>query len=138
MASRKIHITDADSKRLREVLRVQMLNNKKDRENLRVLDEELRRAQIVTPNRIQADVVTMNSRVLIEDLVDNQDIEITLVFPEEADAATGRISVVAPMGAALLGYQAGDTVQFAVPRGRRTIRVKQVLYQPEAAGMART
>lgn len=136
MARRNIYITETDSKRLREVLRVQMLNNKKDRENLRVLDEELRRAQIVTPDRVKADVITMHSRVLVEDPADGEAFEITLVFPEEADASSGKISVVAPMGAALLGYREGDTVQFAVPRGKRSIVIKQVLYQPEAAGAA--
>lgn len=60
--------------------------------------------------------------------------DITLVFPEEAEPDDGRISVVAPIGAAVLGYKAGDTVQFRTPGGLRRLQVEQVLYQPEAAG----
>jgi regulator of nucleoside diphosphate kinase len=134
MARRNIYITQEDATRLRELLRVQMSSNPKDRGNLRVLDEELKRARIVAPHKVTADVVTMHSRVLAEDTDDEEAMEVTVVFPEEADASRGLISVVAPMGAALLGCRVGDTVQFAVPRGKRAIRVKQLLYQPEASG----
>lgn len=134
MARRKLYITQADAQRLRELLRVQMSSNPKDRANMRALEEELKRAQIVLPNRVTPDVVTMHSRVLVEDPGDDEAMEVTVVFPEEADASRGLVSVVAPMGAALLGCRAGDTVKFTVPRGERTIRVKQILYQPEASG----
>lgn len=133
MARRHIDITQADAARLRELLRVQMSHNTKDLGNLRVLDQELRRARIVT-DPVTPDVVTMHSRVLVEDVNDGERMEVTVVFPEEADASRGRVSVVAPLGAALLGYRAGSTVEFAVPRGKRTLRVKEVLYQPEASG----
>ncbi|HOA72108.1 MAG TPA: nucleoside diphosphate kinase regulator [Phycisphaerae bacterium] len=135
MARRSIYITQSDAARLRELLRVQMSSNPKDRPNLRVLDEELKRARLVEAHRVKPDVVTMHSRLLVEDVATGEAMEVTLVFPEEADAANGRISVVAPMGAALLGYRAGDTVEFAVPRGKRRMRIKEVLYQPEASGV---
>ncbi|HQE28862.1 MAG TPA: GreA/GreB family elongation factor, partial [Phycisphaerae bacterium] len=106
MARRSIYITQSDAARLRELLRVQMSSNPKDRPNLRVLDEELKRARLVEAHRVKPDVVTMHSRLLVEDVATGEAMEVTLVFPEEADAANGRISVVAPMGAALLGYRA--------------------------------
>jgi regulator of nucleoside diphosphate kinase len=136
MASRRIYITESDARRLRELLRTHRSGNAKDRENLRVLEKELSRAGLVAPDRVMPDVVTMHSRVLVEDVADGESLEVTLAFPEDADAASGRISVVAPIGAALLGYRVGDTVQFNVPRGRRTLRIKQILFQPEASGVA--
>lgn len=135
MAARRIYITQEDAKRLNELLSQQRSSNIKDRDNLRILASELSRATLIAPDRVMPDVVTMNSRVLVEDLADGQAEELTLVFPEEADAAEGRISVVAPIGAALLGCRMQDTVQFAVPRGKRTLRIKQILFQPEASGL---
>ncbi len=136
MARRNICITESDARRLRELLRIHRSGNSRDRENLRVLEQELERAKIVAPDRVTADVVTMHSRVLVEDEADGETLEVTVAFPEDADAASGRISVVAPIGAALLGYRVGDTVQFNVPRGRRTLRIKEILFQPEASGLA--
>lgn len=138
MASRKIYITEGDAQRLRELLRVQMGRNLRDRENLRVLDGEIRRGTIVKPGDVRPDVVTMNSRVLVEDASNGETLDCTLVFPEEADAAAGRISVVAPMGAALLGYRAGDRIQFKAPGGTQTLVIKQILFQPEADALCRT
>jgi len=136
MARRKIHINQIDADRLRELLRTQMHRNPKDRDNLRMLQNELARATIVAPERVMPDVITMHSRALVEDVNDGELMEVTLVFPEEADAMRGRISVVAPMGVALLGYRVGDTVRFAAPRGKRSLRVKQLLFQPEASGLS--
>ncbi len=58
----------------------------------------------------------------------------TLVFPEDALSAEERISVLAPLGAAILGCRAGDVIRFQAPSGWRTVRIAEVLYQPEAAG----
>jgi regulator of nucleoside diphosphate kinase len=58
----------------------------------------------------------------------------TLVFPEDADIDQNRISVLAPIGTAMLGYSVGDTIEWPVPEGLRRIQVKEILYQPEAAG----
>lgn len=134
MARREIDITESDARRLQELLRTHRSGNTKDRENLRVLEEELARATVVEPGRVNPDVVTMHSRVLVEDEADGEVQEITLAFPEDADVASGRISVLAPIGAALLGYRMGDRVEFKVPRGRRALRIKQILFQPEASG----
>jgi regulator of nucleoside diphosphate kinase len=62
---------------------------------------------------------------------------LTIVFPAEADADRGSISVLAPIGTALLGYRAGDTVEWTTPGGPRTFVIEEVIYQPEASGAER-
>jgi regulator of nucleoside diphosphate kinase len=89
---------------------------------------------IVPPEEIPADVITMNSCVRLRDLEKGTTVEYTLVYPTEANFSEGKISVVAPIGAAMIGYRLGDEIEWDVPAGRRRFRVEAVLYQPEAAG----
>ncbi|WP_193222233.1 GreA/GreB family elongation factor [Alkalilimnicola sp. S0819] len=86
------------------------------------------------PESIPTDVVTMNSRVRLEDMNSGRHIEITLVFPRLADSASGCISVLAPLGSALLGARVGQTVEAHTPAGERSYRIEALLYQPEADG----
>lgn len=134
MTSRTIYITENDAQRLRELLRVQLANNPKDRENLRVLEAELQRAILVKPSDVQPDVVTIHSRVVVKCGTNGERMDCTLVFPEEADAENGRISVVAPIGAALLGYRVGDRMTYKAPAGVKKLAIETILFQPEAAG----
>jgi regulator of nucleoside diphosphate kinase len=76
----------------------------------------------------------MNSRVRLLDLDTRIAVEYTLVYPGESDLAKGKISVLAPVGAAMIGYREGDEIEWNVPGGRRRFKVEAVLYQPEAAG----
>jgi regulator of nucleoside diphosphate kinase len=134
MGERTIYVTEFDLKRLSGLLGcVQSLGNK-DRDCMVKLEEELEWAQVVSPEEIPGDVVTMNSRARIRDLKSNEEMVFTLVFPAEADYERGRLSVLAPIGMALLGYRAGETVEWKVPAGVRRLKIEQVLYQPEAAG----
>lgn len=99
------------------------------------LAAELDRADIVEPHDLPPDVVTMNSRVVIEDVDSGERREVTLVYPAAADFAAGRLSVSAPVGAALIGLRAGATIPWVMPDGRtRQVRAVQVTWQPEAAG----
>jgi len=134
MDQRKIAITDHDARRLGEILNVAGEFKYRDRADLAALAGELRRAQIVDARNVPDKVVTMNSRLVVEDLDSRQDMEFSLVFPAAANADEGRISVLSPVGTALLGYSEGDVVEWAVPAGRRRLLVKKVVYQPEAAG----
>lgn len=134
MRERTIYVTEFDLKRLINLLNSTRSWNEKDRDHLTKLEAELDRAQIVTPNQIPGDVVTMNSQARVRDLNSNDEMVFTLVFPAEADYERGRLSVLAPIGTALLGYRAGDTVEWEVPGGVRRLKIEQVLYQPEAAG----
>lgn len=98
------------------------------------LDDELARARVVEQAAIPPDIVTMNSRCVFRFADTGEEREVTLVYPEQADVATGRISVLAPVGAALLGLAAGQAIKWPTPEGERTLELVAVRYQPEAAG----
>jgi regulator of nucleoside diphosphate kinase len=134
MRERTIYVTEFDQKRLGDLLNGAQSWNKKDQDYLSKLEEELEWALVVPPRDIPGDVVTMNSQARIRDLDSNEEMIFTLVFPAEADYERGRLSILAPIGTALLGYRTGDTVEWAVPSGVRRLKIEQVLYQPEAAG----
>jgi regulator of nucleoside diphosphate kinase len=102
-----------------------------------LLEEELSRAQWVESDAISSDIVTMNSRVVCRDETSGEEHEVELVYPHEADADSGRISVLAPVGAALLGLAVGSAIDWPLPGGRTTrVRVLAVPFQPEAARRA--
>ncbi|MBD9535383.1 nucleoside diphosphate kinase regulator [Stenotrophomonas sp. ATCM1_4] len=99
------------------------------------LSQELERAQVLPPEEIPAGIVTMHSRVDCEDELHDEKHSLTLVYPHEADFDKGRVSVLAPVGSALLGLSVGQTIDWTAPGGRQLrLRVIAVHYQPEAAG----
>lgn len=99
------------------------------------LEEELERAHIVPQKEINKDVVTMNSRVKFVDILTGQESEITLVYPQDADLENGRISILAPVGMALLGLSVGQSIDWKMPNGAtKNLKISEVLYQPEAEG----
>jgi regulator of nucleoside diphosphate kinase len=90
---------------------------------------------IVDRAELPADVVSMSSRVTFVDECSGQRREVTLVYPARAHPAAGRLSVLAPLGAALLGLSVGQTIEWPLPGGRTArVRIEAVHYQPEAAG----
>jgi regulator of nucleoside diphosphate kinase len=134
MRKRAIYVTEFDLQRLSELFAGTRLWNQKDRAYLINLEEELERANVVSPEDIPADIVTMNSEARLLDLDAGKEMVLTLVFPASADYEKGKLSILAPMGTALLGYRAGDTIEWQAPSGLRRLKVVEVLYQPEAAG----
>jgi regulator of nucleoside diphosphate kinase len=102
--------------------------------HLESLAAELERAEIVEDAEIPSDVITMHSRVLVQDLTTGAYRIYTLVFPNEADLVLDKVSVLAPIGTALLGYRTGDIIAWNMPGGTRRLFVKDVLFQPEASG----
>ena len=98
------------------------------------LDAELARARLVAQTDVPADVVTMNSDVIYEDATSGERRTVRLVYPRDAEAARGWVSVLAPVGSALLGLRQGQTIDWRVPRGTRRLRVLAVPYQPESHG----
>lgn len=134
MKGREIFITQNDRDRLEELIDVAEEFDDQNRQDLQGLQEELDRAKIVKPAKVPPGVVTMNSRVLLRDVDTSEEMTYTLVFPKDADIDTGAISVLAPVGTAILGYSEGDVVEWKVPSGRRRISIEKILYQPEAAG----
>ncbi|CAJ0713333.1 MULTISPECIES: nucleoside diphosphate kinase regulator [Ralstonia] len=99
-----------------------------------LVDDLIARANVVPSNKIPADVVTMNSVVCVVDDAGAEQ-KWTLVYPEEANVASAKLSVLSPMGAALLGARAGKSVKYSAPNGaQRSLRIDRVAFQPEAAG----
>ncbi len=105
-----------------------------DVEYIETLKTELAKATVVDPAQVPDDVITMNSCVQLKDLDTKRQLEYTLVFPEKADSADRKVSILAPLGTALIGYRVGDTIEFKAPAGIRRLRVLGIIYQPEAAG----
>lgn len=106
--------------------------------NTRALQEELARADIAEPARMPADVITMNSvaRVRVEDAeLGGHEHELALVYPRDADGGADKVSVLAPVGSALLGLRVGHAIDWPMPGGRSArLHVLAIRYQPEAAG----
>ena len=128
--NRTIYITQADMNRLRSL--VQTMTS--GREDLQKLRTELDQAQVLAPVDIPPDVITMNSKAQLRGLEDGELMTYTLVFPAKANVDQGLISVLAPVGTAMLGHRVGDEYECHVPAGPIRLRVEKVLYQPEAAG----
>jgi regulator of nucleoside diphosphate kinase len=128
-----IAITEFDFERLER-----LVDRLRTRDNLLTvadaLEGELDRAEIVDPRAVPPDVVTMNSEATVRDLGTGDVEQLRVVFPASAAPRKGAISVLAPLGLALLGAHAGDEVTWDVPGGTRRLRVERVTYQPEAAG----
>ena len=129
-----IYITSQDKQRLEELLAEVSVSDPRQHGDLKLLEEELRRAVIVEPKEIPGDVITMNSRAEMRDLESGEIVAFTLVFPSEANIDKEKISVLAPIGAGMLGYRVGDEFEWNVPDGVRHMKVTKVHYQPEAAG----
>ena len=97
------------------------------------LAAELENAEIVAAGCVPPGVVTMNSRVLFEDVTAGESREITIVFPQDSDVLRGNVSVLAPVGTALLGLTEGESIVWPFPDGgSRCLRVLKITFQPEA------
>ena len=129
-----IYITALDRRRL-ELLADTLAGNEYMDRYASMLMDVLESAEVVTSEEIPTDVVTMNSRVRYADMTAHSTKEITVVYPEEADAVQGKVSVLSPIGNALLGMKVGQVGRLRLPQGgERAIRVLRILYQPEAEG----
>ncbi|MBK7663185.1 MAG: nucleoside diphosphate kinase regulator [Sterolibacteriaceae bacterium] len=133
MSQRQIFITSFDLERLEELIAVAIEFRDHSRKDLDALEEELSQAEVVEPQKMPPDVVTMNSKAVLRDLDTSKEMVYRLVFPKDADIDSGAISVLAPVGTAILGYREGDVIEWPVPSGKRRIKVEKILYQPEAA-----
>lgn len=131
---RSIYITSFDLLRLEELLEVISEYSTRDNKHLDELTNELFRAEVVDAKNIPPDVITMNSKVRLVDMESKEDKIYTLVFPSEANIDENKISILAPIGTAMLGYNVGDIIKWQVPAGAKKLKVKAILYQPEAAG----
>ena len=132
-ATPALHITAEDMARLRSVVELHLEGSRAAAAEQ--LELELDRARVVPQGQIPPDVVTMRSRILFEDVETGRSREATLVYPEEASIDQSRVSILAPVGLAVLGLKVGDTIEWPLPNARLArLRIIEVLYQPEAAG----
>jgi regulator of nucleoside diphosphate kinase len=129
----KLIITDKDAHHLRTMLERPELFSERDRVQCMALEEEIERAKVVPCDQIPPDVVTMHSRVRIVDMRTGEQLVYQIVYPHEANYSARRISILAPIGMALLGYSEGTEIDWTVPSGSRTLRIEAVEHQPESA-----
>jgi regulator of nucleoside diphosphate kinase len=130
-----IVITEADFERLTSLLASEFAKAISPVEYLDDLRAELKKARIVQPNKVPRSVVTMNSTVTLRDLETGEKETYTLVYPDQADIANNRLSVLAPVGTAILGQRVGEELKWRVPSGWRRLKVQRVVAQPEREGL---
>ncbi|MAB23659.1 nucleoside diphosphate kinase regulator [Pseudomonas neustonica] len=125
-----IVMTRLDVQRLEKVLD----NMQAPLDLLEALEDEVLRARVVSHKRIASDVVTMNSTVRFIDEASEREFVLTLVYPEQA-GRPGTISILAPVGIALLGLKVGQSINWQGPQGRPLkLKIMDIVYQPEASG----
>ncbi|MBL0308531.1 MAG: nucleoside diphosphate kinase regulator [Bacteroidetes bacterium] len=95
---------------------------------------ELDSAEIVEPQAIPSNVVTMNSIVKLSFLNSNKQIQFQIVYPDQANFKEHKISIFSPIATALIGYKVGDEIEWIVPAGLTQLKIDEIVYQPEAAG----
>lgn len=124
--SSRICVTEIDKARLQRLIEVEEEAQQVD------LKHEIERAIVVEPQHVERDVVTMNSRVVLN--LDDAQQEVALVYPHDADDRSRKLSVLSEVGTAILGYQEGDSIDWLVAERTRRICIEKVVYQPEAFG----
>ncbi|AFQ45807.1 nucleoside diphosphate kinase regulator [Desulfosporosinus meridiei] len=133
--NRAIDITFKDRDRILKLIEKEKeFGTEKNKGYLKDLEQELKRANIVSSEDIPPNSITMNSKIILKDLDLGEETTYTLVYPGEADLSENKISVLAPIGTAILGFREGDEIDWKVPAGIVKLEVKKIIYQPEAAG----
>ncbi len=122
-----ITMTEKDYLRIQHLLSVQTNLDNED------LEIELDRARVISDYEVPHDLVTMNSKIRFEILQSKKEMVITLVYPHEANSEAGMISILAPLGTALIGLRVGQNINWMFPDGEtKTLKIQEILYQPEA------
>lgn len=130
MSTDPIFVTEHDYERIEALLDDVDTGGAPDLDALR---QELRRAKIVDADSVSRDVVTMNSRVSFENVETGKQFDLVLLYPADMDGSPGKVSILAPVGSALLGLSVGQSIDWPMPGGKRlNLRVLAVSDQPEA------
>ena len=130
-----IRLTRQDSDRLALMAEALAAQSRGIQKQLRTLDGMMKSALMFEATATPPDVVTIDSRIVIEDLHSGELKQIELVFPEEADPPAGRLSVLSAIGCAVLGHAVGDRVVVETDKGSLPLRIAALVYQPEASLM---
>ncbi|MGD9643150.1 MAG: GreA/GreB family elongation factor [Elusimicrobiales bacterium] len=134
MNEEKLYVTKLDYQRLCNYIAAASAGAGTGKEELREFAEELSGRKVVDQMEVDAAVVTMCSRVLVMDIRTKESTTVTLVYPEDADLNVGKLSVLTPMGTAMLGRSVGDVFEWRSSARLRRLLIREVCYQPEAAG----
>ena len=133
--NRKIIVTIKDLERLKKLVSQEReFGKSRNSVELLALEKELTRAVVVDEKDIPNHVITMNSKFTTLNLESFERINYTLVYPEDADVFEDKISIMAPIGTAVLGYGEGDILDWVVPSGVVQYQIEKIIYQPEASG----
>ncbi|WP_192822499.1 nucleoside diphosphate kinase regulator [Rufibacter sp. LB8] len=127
-----IFVTEQDYERLHQLVQTQ-----RSQGNVGLVDNlcrGLRQASIIPAEQVPIDVVTMNSLVRLREKKSGTRLELSVVYPKDANLASGKISVLAPVGAAILGHKVAEEITCEVAGRTLNYEVEEVIYQPEAAG----
>lgn len=136
MKKRNITVSTTDLIRLQATINSARQDSRVPVQLLDALEGELARAQVVEPWELPADVVAMNSTLWFRDEDTGEEECYTLVYPSQADVSQNRLSVIAPIGTALIGYRIGDVIEWEVPAGMSRLRITKVQHHSEAIGAA--
>lgn len=131
-AGDRLLISGPDAERL--VLQSRFVKNQSELLILNELEARIRDAHVLDPAAVPPDLVTMNSRVLLQDVDTGREMDFTLVFPARSNARKGRISILTPLGLLLLGARTGQQLTCPVAGTISRAKIVKILHQPEAAG----
>ena len=133
MADRTSCFNAYDIDRIRGFLELATVGGAERYRSLVGLKQKIESSVILAPEEIPPNVVTMNSQIRIKDITNGTTVLVTLVFPQDADYEQQKVSLLAPLGAALLGRYAGEELSYDAPGGSTKIVIEEIVYQPEAA-----
>lgn len=134
MKTKDIYITEHDLQRLKKLLNDLSQESHHKDFSIQELKGEMNRALVVSPKEVPENVITMNSRVLMRDVESGKDMTLWLVFPDKMDAVKNPVSILSPLGTAMIGYKVGDVFTWESPKGMKQVEVLDILYQPERVG----
>ncbi len=127
MVHAPIYVTQADMQLIRDRLREAENSGYRGSPYIQKLKAELERAEVLALDAALQDIITLDTTALLIDTDTQETMQLTLVLPEHADLSQGKISVLAPIGAAMLGYRVGSTFEWETPDGIRSLRVEKLI-----------
>ena len=133
MTNRMLYLTETDMDVLRHLIDWMRMAGSGQEQYLRDLESELDRAQVVKAGEMPSGVVTLHSAVKLRDLDTGEVMVCVLTLPDEANIDQGMVSVLAPIGTAILGYRERDVVEWPVPAGMRRFKIIKVRQMPVEA-----
>ncbi len=132
MTARNIILSSLDLARLQDLLITAKQFAPSNPAILDVLERELARSKVVSPEEIPPYVVTMNTCVHLIDTTTGEEMKYSLVYPADANPQEGKLSILSDLGVAIIGFSVGDTIEWEFPDGIRRLKIDMIYFQPEA------